>query len=123
MIARSPRFKGNRETKLQSLDIAIASRCYRLMILSFACKETERLFQGRLSRKLSQDVQRTAQRKLMQLHAATTLDFLRVPPGNRLEPFSGNRAGQWSIWINDQWRICFHWQDGNVLDVEIVDYH
>lgn len=93
------------------------------MILSFACKETERLFSGRFSRKLPQDVQRAAQRKLTQLHAATTLDFLRVPPGNRLELLSGNRAGQWSIRINDQWRICFHWQDGNVLDVEIVDYH
>ena len=93
------------------------------MILSFACKETERLFFGRFSRKLPQDVQRAAQRKLKQLHAATALDFLRVPPGNRLEALSGNRAGQWSIRINDQWRVCSHWQDGNVLDVEIVDYH
>lgn len=93
------------------------------MIRSFACKETERLFHGQFSKKLPQDTQRVAQRKLKQLHAATTLDFLRVPPGNRLEPLTGNRAGQWSIRINDQWRICFHWQDGNAHDVEIVDYH
>lgn len=93
------------------------------MIRSFAGKETEKLFHGRFSTRLPQDVQRIAQRKLKQLHAATTLDFLRVPPGNRLEPLAGDRAGQWSIRINDQWRICFCWEDGNCSDVEIVDYH
>ena len=93
------------------------------MIKSFACKETEKLFHGRFSGKLPQDVQRIAQRKLKQLQAAATLDFLRVPPGNRLEPLSGNRTGQWSIRINDQWRICFIWHEGNATDVEIVDYH
>ena len=93
------------------------------MITSFACKETEKLFHGRFSAKLPQDAQRTAQRKLKQLHGAASLDFLRVPPGNRLEPLTGNRAGQWSIRINDQWRICFRWQDGNAHDCEIADYH
>jgi proteic killer suppression protein len=93
------------------------------MIISFACKETEKLFHGRFSARLPQDAQRTAQRKLQQLHGAATLDFLRVPPGNRLEPLTGNRAGLWSIRINDQWRICFRWQDGNAHDCEIVDYH
>jgi proteic killer suppression protein len=93
------------------------------MIASFACKETEKLFYGRFSAKLPQDAQRTAQRKLKQLHAAATLDFLRVPPGNRLEQLTGDRAGQWSIRINDQWRICFRWQNGNAFDCEIVDYH
>jgi proteic killer suppression protein len=93
------------------------------MITSFACKETEKLFHGRFSVKLPQDAQRTAQRKLKQLHGAASLDFLRVPPGNRLEPLTGNRAGQWSIRINDQWRICFRWQDGNAHDCEIADYH
>ena len=93
------------------------------MIISFACKETEGLFRGRFSRKLPHDLQRIAQRKLVQLHAAATLDFLRVPPGNRLELLSGNRAGQWSVRINAQWRICFHWQDGTASNVEIVDYH
>jgi toxin HigB-1 len=93
------------------------------VIGSFACKETEKLFHGRFSTKLPQDVQRIAQRKLKQLAAAATLDFLRAPPGNRLEQLSGNRTGQWSIRINDQWRICFSWDDGSVHDVEIVDYH
>ena len=93
------------------------------MIKTFACKETEKLFRGMFSTRLPQDVQRVAQRKLKQLSAAATLDFLRVPHGNRLEQLAGDRAGQWSIRINDQWRICFSWQDGNVFEVEIVDYH
>ena len=93
------------------------------MILNFSCKQTKRLYQGQFAKKLPADLQRVAQRKLKQLNAAATLDFLRVPPGNRLEPLSGNRSGQWSIRINDQWRICFRWAEGNVLDVEIVDYH
>lgn len=93
------------------------------MIISFACKQTEKLYQGRFSKKLPPDLQRNAQRKLTQLNAAATLDFLRIPPGNRLERLSGDRAGQWSIRINNQWRICFLWCEGNVQDVEIVDYH
>jgi proteic killer suppression protein len=72
---------------------------------------------------LPQDVQGIAQRKLKQLNGAATLEFLRVPPGNRLEKLSGDRNGQWSIRINDQWRICFCWTDGNAHDVEITDYH
>ena len=79
------------------------------MIRSFACKETEKLFHGGFSTRLPHDVQRVAQRRLKQLAAATTLDFLRVPPGNRLEQLAGDRKGQWSIRINDQWRICFLW--------------
>jgi proteic killer suppression protein len=93
------------------------------MIRTFACKETKKLFNGRFSARLPQDVQRISQRKLKQLNAASTLDFLRSPPGNRLEQLSGDRAGQWSIRINDQWRICFRWEDGNVFDAEITDYH
>lgn len=93
------------------------------MITSFRCKETERLFRGRFSRKLPQEIQRVAARKLEQLHAATVLETLRVPPGNRLEALRGDRQGQYSIRINDQWRICFAWQDGNAQEVEIVDYH
>jgi addiction module HigA family antidote len=91
------------------------------VIRSFASKETEKLFRGRFSAKLPQDVQRIAQRKLKQVNGAATLDFLRVPPGNRLEQLSGNRNGQWSIRINDQWRICFRWEEGNAHDVEITD--
>jgi proteic killer suppression protein len=93
------------------------------MIQTFADKDTEGLFQGRFSRKLPQDVQRIAQRKLRQVHAAEALTDLRAPPGNHLEALKGDRAGQHSIRINDQWRICFVWSDGGAEDVEIVDYH
>ena len=93
------------------------------MIASFKCKETEKIFCGQFSRKLPQDMQRTAARKLEQLNAATVLDTLRIPPGNRLEALSHDRQGQHSIRVNDQWRICFVWRDGNAHDVEIVDYH
>ena len=93
------------------------------MIRSFKDKEAEKLFRGRFSRKLPQDIQRIAARKLEQLNAATILDTLRVPPGNRLEALSHNRQGQHSIRVNDQWRVCFVWRDDNAFDVEIVDYH
>ncbi|WP_036479168.1 type II toxin-antitoxin system RelE/ParE family toxin [Myxosarcina sp. GI1] len=93
------------------------------MISSFRCKETEKIFNGRFSRKLPQDIQRIAARKLEQISAASVLDTLRIPPGNRLEALSGDRQGQHSIRINNQWRICFVWRDGNAFDVEIVDYH
>lgn len=93
------------------------------MISSFKCKETQKLFHGQFSRKLPQDIQRIAARKLEQLHAATVLDTLRIPPGNRLEALSHDRQGQHSIRINSQWRLCFIWRDSNAFDVEIVDYH
>jgi len=93
------------------------------MIQSFKCKETEKIFNGRFSAKLDQSMQRLAARKLALIDAAEELKELRVPPGNRLEPLSGNRAGQHSIRINDQWRICFVWRDGNAYEVEIADYH
>lgn len=105
------------------LDNTIWPRYYLSMIKSFAGKETEKLFSGTFSAKLPHDLQRVAQRKLKQLHGAATLDFLRVPPANRLGQLSGNRAGQWSIRINDQWRICFRWEAGNAYEVEIIDYH
>lgn len=93
------------------------------MIKSFKCRETERLFRRRFSPKLPQTIQRIAVRKLKMVNDAASLEFLRVPPANRLEILSGDRAGQHSIRINDQWRICFKWQGGDALDVEIVDYH
>ena len=93
------------------------------MIRSFREKDTERLFHREPIRRLSQAMHRVALRKLVQLDAATTLDDLRVPPGNRLEKLAGDRAGAHSIRINDQWRICFRWERGNAYDVEIVDYH
>lgn len=93
------------------------------MIINFACAETERVFRAELSRRFPPDIQRRARRKLLLLHAATQLQQLAVPPGNRLEALRGNRSGQYSIRINEQWRICFIWRDGNAADVEIVDYH
>lgn len=93
------------------------------MIKSFKCKETEILFAGRFSTRLPQDVQKRAALKLNVLHAASLLETLRVPPSNQLEALKGDRSGQHSIRINDQWRICFVWHDGNAYDVEIVDYH
>ena len=93
------------------------------MIKNFNCKETEKLFKGNFSKKLPQSIQRIGQRKLIQIHAATTLDFLRIPPANCLERLTGNRQDQYSIRINEQWRICFVWRDNNALDVEILDYH
>lgn len=93
------------------------------MIKSFRDRDTERLFERRPVRKLGRDVQRMALRKLRMLDAAETLGDLRVPPGNRLEKLRGQRTGQHSIRINDQWRICFHWDARDAYEVEIVDYH
>ena len=93
------------------------------MIRSFADAETEIVWSGRRSRRLPPDIQATALRKLRLLNQAQVLQDLRVPPGNRLELLKGDRVGQHSIRINDQWRICFAWQDGGPSDVEIVDYH
>lgn len=93
------------------------------MIESFADKEAERVFRGEASRKLPTDIQRTARRKLLYLDDASDLRDLRAPPGNRLEKLRGERAGQYSIRINDQWRICFEWTRGAARNAEIVDYH
>lgn len=93
------------------------------MIRSFGDKETEKVFRREGSRRFSGDVQRRMQRKLELLDAAERLQDLRVPPGNQLEKLYGDREGQWSIRVNDQWRVCFRWQEGDAFDVEIVDYH
>jgi addiction module HigA family antidote len=93
------------------------------MIKSYRDKETERIFNRHLSKKLPQNIQQLARRKLVILDSATDLITLRVPPGNRLEALKGDRKGQHSIRINDQWRICFKWKTGDAIDVEIADYH
>lgn len=93
------------------------------MIKSFKNKETEKIFNREYSEKYPGNVQRISMRKLWMLDAAPDLYSLRVPPGNRLEPLHGIRDGQYSIRINEQWRICFRWHDGDAFDVEIVDYH
>ena len=108
---------------LITLDVINGRRYYWAVIRSFRDTETERVFGRVFSRKLPQSIQRGALRKLLVLDAAEALEDLRVPPGKRLESMSGDREGQHSIRINDQWRICFRWEDGGARDVEIVDYH
>ena len=93
------------------------------MIKSFADKATAAVFSGQVVRRLPHDIQTVARRKLKLLDAVSKIEELRVPPGNRLEQLKGSRAGQWSIRINDQWRICFKWERGHAEDVEIIDYH
>ena len=93
------------------------------MIKSFRDKETEKIFNRYFSGKLPQNIQNTARKKLIIPDAVTEIEDLRVPPGNRLEALKGDRTGQHSIRINDQWRICFKWKDGDSYDVEITDYH
>jgi len=92
------------------------------MIVSFACADTEALFQSRAVLRF-RNIERVARRKLLQLHAATNLASLRVPPGNQLEALKGDRKGHHSIRINDQWRVCFVWRNDGPHQVEIVDYH
>jgi len=95
------------------------------MIVSFYDDETEFIWKGKFSKKikLPSHLHNLVRRKLRMIFAATTLETLKVPPNNRLEPLKGDREGQWSIRINDQWRICFRWQGGNAHNVEITDYH
>lgn len=93
------------------------------MIGSFADRETEKLFNGLRSKRLPTDIQKRAKMRLDRIHAAIRLDDLRVPPSHQLERLKGNRAGQYSIRINQQWRVCFEWQSGVASHVEIVDYH
>jgi proteic killer suppression protein len=93
------------------------------MIVGFASRETELIWSGLRSRKLPTDIQSIALRKLRMLNQARVLSDLRIPPANRLEALRGSRAGQHSIRINDQWRICFRWSTNGASDVEIVDYH
>jgi len=93
------------------------------MIAGFGCKDTERLYNGRRVRRWSEDISRVARRKLAQLAVSTVLSDLRIPPGNRLEALKGDRKGQHSIRVNDQWRLCFTWKGDAAHDVELVDYH
>ncbi|CAN5867804.1 type II toxin-antitoxin system RelE/ParE family toxin [soil metagenome] len=93
------------------------------MIRSFAEREAERLFARTPRRRFPAELHRVMLRKLVQVDAAERLDDLRVPPGNRLEALKGDRRGQHSIRVNDQWRLCFRWSNGNAYEVEIVDYH
>ena len=93
------------------------------MIVNFKCKQTEELFRGKYIKKLPKELYIIAIRKLKMLDATTVLHDLKIPPGNKLEALKDDRKGQHSIRINDKWRICFKWKEGNALNVEIVDYH
>ncbi|MFZ1536026.1 MAG: type II toxin-antitoxin system RelE/ParE family toxin [Chromatiaceae bacterium] len=93
------------------------------MIQSFVSDETDRFFRTGKSRRLPPDILKRAAMRLTQLDAAIRIEDLRLPPSNNLEPLSHDRAGQWSIRINDQWRLCFRFADGDAYDVEIIDYH
>lgn len=98
-------------------------RYYLGVIKSFADSDTQLVFRRQRSRRIPQDIHRRAHRKLLLIDAAEVLDDLRAPPGNRLHALRGDRADQHAIRINDQWRICFRWEDGNAYEVEIADYH
>ncbi|NOH03944.1 MAG: type II toxin-antitoxin system RelE/ParE family toxin [Chloroflexi bacterium] len=93
------------------------------MIKTFKNDETQKIYQRQRSRKLPADIQQVALRKLRMINNAIAVNDLRVPPANHLEKLSGNRAGQWSVRINDRWRICFRWEGSDAYDVEITDYH
>jgi toxin HigB-1 len=93
------------------------------MIKSFKCKETEKIFSRIFSKKLPEDIQRAAMKKLWMLNRSVSIDDLKTPPNNKLEALTRDRKGQHSIRINDQWRICFIWKAGDAFDVEILDYH
>ncbi len=93
------------------------------MIKKFRCKETEKIFKRNFSRKLPVDIQRVALRKLNIINAAVSIKDLLIPPSNHLKELKGNRKGQYSIRINNQWRICFKWVENDAYDLEIIDYH
>jgi len=93
------------------------------MIVSFNSKEAERIWKGEFSQKLPSDIQNIIRRKLRMINNSHTINDLRIPPSNHLEQLKGERKGQFSIRINDQWRICFEWRDGNAYGIEIIDYH
>ena len=101
----------------------IASRYYRAVIKSFANRNTQKLFNGEAVPRLPPEIRERARLRLAQLNVASTLEFMMIPPSNRLEALKGDRKGQHSVRINQQWRICFRWSDGNAFDVEITDYH
>lgn len=105
--------------------MTLIARCVIIifMIKTFRDKETEKIFNRQFSGKLPQNIQRVARKKLVILDAVSGLNDLRIPPGNQLEALTGDRKGQHSIRINDQWRICFKWTDGDAYHVEITDYH
>jgi proteic killer suppression protein len=111
--------------RIISLENSIDSRYYVIMgIKSFNCKQTEKIWEGKFSKKLPQDIQGVVKRKLNMLAVSSVLDDLNTPPSNHLEKYCGNKKlDKYSIRVNDQWRLCFYFRDGDAYEVEIVDYH
>ena len=109
--------------KTITLDISNAIKQYSVVIKSFSSTETEKIWKGEFSKKIPTEIQRQIRKKLRMINNAEVLEDLRVPPGNKLEPLKGDRKGQYSIRVNDQWRICFNWISENAISVEVVDYH
>jgi proteic killer suppression protein len=105
------------------LNALVIRHTYRSVIRSFADRRTAAIWVDRMPKGFPNDLAKVARRKLRMLESATGLEDLRNPPGNRLEPLVGDRTGQYSIRVNDQWRVCFVWRDGDAYDVEVVDYH
>ena len=122
-LAQPAPLKSDVRQTVLTLDIINAQRYHWRVIRNFADSQTERLFQRQGVRRLPADLQRLALRRLLYLDGAERLGDLRLAPGNRLEKLRGGRAGQYSIRINDQWRVCFRWRDGDAHDVGITDYH
>ncbi len=116
-------FKQAVSYRIYTLDVHMATRYVSSLIKSFHDKRSAAIFAGLPARGVGPDVLKRARMRLALLDAATTLAFLRSPPGNRLESLKGDRAGQYAIRVNDQWRICFLWRDGDAYDVEYCDYH
>ena len=121
-LSGDPASGGVAAGRIVTLAVNHARRYYWAMIRSFKCPDTESLAKG-IRVKRFVNIEAVARRKLRQLEIAARLDDLKIPPGNRLEALKGRRAGQYSIRINDQWRVCFRWTQAGALDVEIIDYH
>lgn len=122
-VGRLVTFKNNDKLALWVVDIWCDTLYNKVVIKTFKDDETQNIYRRRRSRRLPSDIQQVALRKLRMINNAISINDLRVPPANHLEKLSGNRAGQWSIRINDQWRVCFEWQGSDAYNVEVTDYH
>ncbi|MDP3184958.1 MAG: type II toxin-antitoxin system RelE/ParE family toxin [Anaerolineales bacterium] len=122
-VGRLVTFKNNDKLALWVVDIWCDTLYNKIVIKTFKDDETQNIYRRRRSRRLPSDIQQVALRKLRMINNAISINDLRVPPANHLEKLGGNRAGQWSIRINDQWRVCFEWQGSDAYNVEVTDYH
>ncbi len=122
-VGRLVTFKNNDKLALWVVDIWCDTLYNKVVIKTFKDDETQNIYRRRRSRRLPSDIQQVALRKLRMINNAISINDLRVPPANHLEKLGGNRAGQWSIRINDQWRVCFEWQGSDAYNVEVTDYH